>query len=351
MNNTMKQKKKLNWRLYRNWLVAFGMWGVLAILVILVINSPYNLIWAIPLYSLGIVTPRVFRLAHPRAMNPLPLCYVRWAMLPESPRTKAAHLPQIDPTTIPNMTPISYASRDGLQLAGQFIAGNNRAIIVLVHGAGSNGENLLPQAIALHTHGYNVLLLDLRAHGRSEGDTSTLGSLETYDLLDAIEHVQSFEAVDADKIGVFGFSMGGQIALRAAAQSQVIRGVVADSPSPVTLEDYRHQRRNLLDWIIYPLNAYSIKVMSWMTGITATNGVLESIHNISPRPVLVISTGRGREQRWCNSVYRSAQEPKDIWEIPEALHGEGYKIYPTEYSNKLISFFNDAFFGYNNQPK
>ena len=198
--------------------MALSVWVGFAILIVFVVNSLYHLIWAVPLYILGIITLRVFRLVHPRAINPVPFCYVRWPLTQESPRTNSCRFPRIDPTSVPDMEEITFTNQNGLSLSGHFIPGKNQAVVIMLHGAETEGMNVLPQAIALHNQGYNVLLMDLRAHGNSQGDTSTLGWSETEDLLDAIEHIQSHEDIDAKKIGVFGFSMGGQIALRPAAQ-------------------------------------------------------------------------------------------------------------------------------------
>ncbi len=333
--------RKRNWRLIRNWLVALFVWVSFAIMIIFVVKSLYHLIWAIPLYILGIITLRVFRMVHPRVIDPVPFCYVRWPLTPDSPRTNSCRFPKIDPNSIPDMQAISFFNRGGLELAGHFIPGNNRAVIIMLHGAGTEGMNVLPQAIALHNQGYNVLLMDLRAHGNSQGDTSTLGWSETDDLLDAIEYVQSRQDIDADKIGVFGFSMGGQIALRTAAQCNSIRGVVVDSPSPASLDDYRSGSNNPWSWVIFGLNFFTIKLTEWMTGRKSPTGVLKSVGETAPLPILLISTGRGREQQWGNRVIKAAQEPKDVWEIPEALHGEGFKLYPEIYSEKLNSFFDE----------
>ncbi|MFH1641099.1 MAG: alpha/beta hydrolase [Candidatus Omnitrophota bacterium] len=34
-----------------------------------------------------------------------------------------------------------------------------------------------------------------------------------------------------------------------------------------------------------------------------------------------------------------AGEPRELWIIPKADHGEGYKVYSEEYRRKIIEFF------------
>ena len=43
--------------------------------------------------------------------------------------------------------------------------------IIVLHGWGSNAEQMLPFATPFHQSGLNVLLLDARDHGRSDSDT------------------------------------------------------------------------------------------------------------------------------------------------------------------------------------
>ncbi len=332
---------KTDWRLVRNWLTALGVWISFAAAIYFVVQSLWNLIWAIPLYLFGVITLRVFGLVHPRAINPVPVCYVRWPMVPDSPQTNSCRFPRIDPSTIPEISVVHFPGRDGMMLGGQYLRGNRRAAVVLAHGAGVDGDNLLPQGIALHQRGYNVLLLDLRAYGRSQGNTSALGWVETNDLLDAVEYLRTRPEIDADKIGVFGFSMGGQVALRAAAQSQLITAVAVDDPSPASLDDYGGRAQKLHQWPRYIINLFTLKLISWMSGAQPPEGVLAATARIAPRPIFFIAAGK--ERPWVSRVFRAAGQPKDIWEIPAAFHGEGFRLYPEVYAEKLNTFFDTAF--------
>ncbi len=108
------------------------------------------------------------------------------------------------------------------------------------------------------------------------------------------------------------------------------------------MDDYGDSSNNPLSWVILGLNFVTIKLTEWMTGMNAPTGVLESVRKITPRPILIISTGKGKERQWGGRIFKAAQESKDIWEIPEALHGEGFKLYPEKYSQKLVSFFDES---------
>jgi len=53
--------------------------------------------------------------------------------------------------------------------------------------------------------------------------------------------------------------------------------------------------------------------------------------------------GTGGEEKQLNpKYYASADEPKQIWEIPEASHTGGITAKPKEYERRVIGFFDDA---------
>jgi dipeptidyl aminopeptidase/acylaminoacyl peptidase len=149
---------------------------------------------------------------------------------------------------------VEFRSRDDLTLFGWYLRGAKRAAVILVHGHGSKGIVMIYHASAMVAKGYTVLMFDLRAHGSSEGDVCTSGWLESSDLLGALDYLRSRDDVDGDKIGVLGLSLGGQVALRAAAQDESIRAVVAEDPNPAVLGDLGDKPTSLLAWIRYPRN-------------------------------------------------------------------------------------------------
>src|SRR5262249_7005553 len=72
--------------------------------------------------------------------------------------------------------------------------------------------------------GYRVVLVDLRGHGRSTGDWMTYGVVESQDLTKVIDVLEERHLV-AGKLGVFGVSYGGAVAIQAAALDPRIQAV------------------------------------------------------------------------------------------------------------------------------
>lgn len=239
---------------------------------------------------------------------------------------------------------VTLTSSDGVTLSGWYIPSHNQAAVMLIHGYGGNRLEMIWRADMLARHGYGVLLYDQRGSGESGGEVRSYGWADVNDVAAALEFLQNRDDVDPERIGILGFSVGGQVALRAAAQMKEIKAVAADGPSMAVSRD------------VFPLvsleerlNAFTIqigdKILAWRTGVPAPSGVAEVIGDISPRPILLISTGQDYEQRQAQHYYSLAAEPKALWNIPETGHGGGPKARPQEYEDKLVTFFDQALFG------
>lgn len=236
---------------------------------------------------------------------------------------------------------VTFTSDDGVTSSGWYIPSQNEAAVILLHGYGTNRVAMLSRAQVLAGHGYGTLLYDLRAHGKSGGDAFGFGWLEVGDVAAALAFLQGREEVDPERIGILGFSIGGQIALRAASEMDGIRGVVADGPSLANCQDVPPPSSMGERWRAWE-TCFSFKNTEWRLGISAPRAVVEAIADIAPRPILLISTGRGVERRMCRHYADRAGDPKSLWEIPEAGHGGGLAARPDEYEGRLVAFFDGA---------
>src|SRR5918998_2105064 len=116
------------------------------------------------------------------------------------------------------------ASTDGVQLKGWWVpaGGSRRAAAILVHGWGGAkfDEHVLKTMPVYHSEGYDVLAIDLRAHGESDGGRSTLGYRETRDVLGALLWLKG-RGYGPGVIVLHGWSMGGTTVVRAAVGTGV----------------------------------------------------------------------------------------------------------------------------------
>jgi len=136
---------------------------------------------------------------------------------------------------------LTVGTADGLKLAAWLVARPGAPAVVLLHGYPAEKADMLPIAASLAPR-FTVLLLDLRYFGRSEGRVTTLGFRERDDLRRAID---ALAARGFARVGVFGFSLGGAIALTAAAEDPRIRAIAVYAP----FADLRALGHELYAWM------------------------------------------------------------------------------------------------------
>ena len=106
--------------------------------------------------------------------------------------------------------------------------GARRAILFL-HGNAGNASHRLPNAELLRRLGADVLLLDYRGYGRSEGSPDERGVYA--DARAALAHLSGPLGHAEERIVVFGRSLGGAVAVDLAQRRQ-LAGVILESTFP-----------------------------------------------------------------------------------------------------------------------
>jgi fermentation-respiration switch protein FrsA (DUF1100 family) len=230
---------------------------------------------------------------------------------------------------------IALLTSDGLRLSAWYTPSQNGALILVAHGYGARRPEEIYALFA--GHGYGVLSWDFRAHGGSQGDLSTLGYYETLDVEAALEYALAQPGVN--HIGGWGGSMGAATMIRATALHPEIEALVADSPF-ATLEDELNLR------VPIPIFNSTIKFFAEReTGLRLDQvRPIDDIRQIAPRPIFLIQ-GLGDNMVPVDSVqrlYAAAGEPKELWTEPDVPHLNMYAYFHTEYTKRVIRFF-DAY--------
>ena len=128
---------------------------------------------------------------------------------------------------------VTITSYDGLELFGKYYPASESAPwLIMLHGYRSGAERDfcggLPFGIAA---GFNVLLVDQRAHGKSQGRTITFGVKERWDVLSWVDFALERFGPDT-KILLYGISMGASTVLMASELPlpENVKGIIADCP-------------------------------------------------------------------------------------------------------------------------
>ena len=237
---------------------------------------------------------------------------------------------------------ISFQTSDGLTLHGWLVPGSDpERVVVILHGHAGSIDYDLQYVPYLHAAGYNVLQFDFRAHGRSQGNTTTFGYLERLDVQGAVKFLGER---GLKRIALHGFSLGGMVAITSAPICPQVNAVIDDG-GPVRL------RSALLGWCLergvpawlaplmitlvlgaaclrFGVNLYRFEAVRW-------------VGKIAPRPLLLIHGEHDQYVTDFNDLLKAAS-PCEVWRLPDHGHVTASLNLRDEYWNHVIAFLNHS---------
>ena len=235
---------------------------------------------------------------------------------------------------------VSFTTSDGLELKGWYVPSRNGAAVIAFPGRKG------PQRPArmLAEHGYGVLVFDRRGEGESEGEPNAWGWGGDSDVKAAIDFLQTRTDVDSDRIGGIGLSVGGEMMLEAASETDELKAIVSEGAGARAYSDDMDQDIDGLSKYPYALqSAVKNGALSVLTNQTPPPNLKNVVERIAPRPVMFIAAPNSKHGEELNrGYYAAAQEPKTLWEIPESTHVGGMDARPEEYERRVVGFFDDA---------
>lgn len=233
-------------------------------------------------------------------------------------------------------------SFDGLRLHGRYYEYCKGAPIELMfHGYRGSGERDLCGGVQrCFTLKRNVLIVDQRASGKSEGNTITFGINESKDCLRWIDFIINHFGKDS-RIILTGISMGGATVLMAAGKElpKNVIGVLADCPysSPRAIIKKVIHEMNLPENLLFPFvklggllfGHFNIDETSPITAIRNCKVPVIFIHGEADAYVPC---------RMSRDVYEQCPSPKVLLTVKDAGHGLAYLVDPDAYFKTLRHF-------------
>jgi pimeloyl-ACP methyl ester carboxylesterase len=197
--------------------------------------------------------------------------------------------------------------------------------IVLLHGIRLDRRSLVDAGCDFADAGYRSVLVDLRGHGDSTGTFLTYGAVESRDISQLLDALQS-RGLSLGSLGVFGFSYGAAIAVELGARDERVSAVVAVAPFASLREvmaDYRHA------YLPAPLNAIPSQ---WFDLAIDEASQLAAFDPDRSAPLRVIAHSRAHELlihgtadtqiplRHSVALASMAGPLAELWPVPGASH-------------------------------
>ena len=229
---------------------------------------------------------------------------------------------------------VRIVTADGSRLHGWFlpVVGNAKGTVLHLHGNAANVSNHLPLVSWLPARGYNVLMVDYRGFGRSEGKPSLDGVVD--DAAAALAYLRTRPDVDATRLIMFGQSIGGATALRLLARdARGVRLGVIDS----AFASYRGIARDATaGGPLAPIAALTVGVLPGPDKDPIT--ALKSIRV----PLIFVHGARDTIIPAVNSEkLHAAAAGSQHWNVPDAMHIMALGQ-PGSWREKLVQAMNAA---------
>lgn len=158
---------------------------------------------------------------------------------------------------------LEIKSNDNLNLKGYYINNdpNSNHLVILIHGYTGN-HYMSFQFVDVYTKcDYNILLIDSRSHGESEGKYPTYGIRETEDIHLWINYIK--DKLNKELIiGLHGQSMGAATALIYGGKYNDIDFIIADCPYTSGEDILKYQFRHIVKIPTFPLYNLVNKMIS-----------------------------------------------------------------------------------------
>ena len=210
-------------------------------------------------------------------------------------------------------------TRDGVALRGVHLRGGKDTLLVYCHGFLSSKNFItVPHFLELLAEEADVIAFDFRGHGESEGE-STLGERELLDVDAVLDYARG---VAYRRVFLIGSSMGGAVAIRYAASSSALSGVVTIGAFARGEFSFAAERAlKFFDWQVTHSVVRAAR-RTRVASIALPSAPIEVVQRISPRPLLLI---HGRLDplvpvRHAHELYARAREPKKLIVIPRGSH-------------------------------
>lgn len=209
---------------------------------------------------------------------------------------------------------------DGVHLNVWYIpAEGAERTLLFFHGNGGNLSHRRESIAVFNRLGFNVLIVDYRGYGRSEGKPSEVGIY--LDGQAAWRYLTEVRGLDPTAIVVFGRSLGGAVAARLAATVRPA-GVIIEA-SFTSIRDVARARYSFLSYLVVLRYRFDVA-----KDISSANSPVLVLHSKEDEIIPFFLGAR---------LYASAPEPKRFVTL-NGTHNKGFLTSQPAYETALAAF-------------
>lgn len=234
-------------------------------------------------------------------------------------------------------------SFDNLKLHGYKINNEKSNVwVITVHGYMNRGSGMASYAKSFYDMGYNVLVPDLRGHGKSEGDYIGMGWNDRKDILAWIDYILK-ENKDA-KIVLHGVSMGAATVMMTSGERlpENVKAIIEDCGYTSVVDEFADKLNNIFNLPKTPIIQVAdlvtrVRAGYWFSDASAVDQVKKS-----ETPMLFIHGDKDDfvPYEMLDKVYDAANVEKEKLIVEGAGHANSASTNPELYWNAVSNFIN-----------
>lgn len=246
----------------------------------------------------------------------------------------------------PQYEDVAFTSTNGLQQQGYFMPGTNGATIIVIPAYSNGRGGDLHYAQVFNAAGFNVMTLNSRAC--TTRAMMSLGYQEVEDVQAAYRYLETRPDVDANRVGLHGFSSAGATSIMSAARMPEIRSVSAEGGYHDYAVEMGWEDQNL-SLLYRPFQWGALVAYRVITGDDLRElSPYNMIDQLGTRPLLLIYGSLEVTLPGARKMLARAQangEPAELWVVEGADHGGYMTVAYEEFVRRVVAFHRNALLG------
>lgn len=214
-----------------------------------------------------------------------------------------------------------YLKTNGLNLHAYDWNDNFDNYAILVHGYRGNSLDMVRVAEMFNKMKYNILIPDLRGHGKSDGKYIGMGYDDHYDIVSWLKYLK--KKYPNAKVVLYGISMGAATVIMAAGEnSSNLVATIEDSGYESIMGELKYQFKNIFHLPVFPL-LYTTSFITFLKANYSFNdgNTLKYVKKIKT-PVLFI---HGEDDKYvpienARVLYENCHSSKELLTVAGAKH-------------------------------
>ncbi len=236
--------------------------------------------------------------------------------------------------------PMIIISNDSIQLKGKYLDHEDEhRWVILIHGYKSSHENMTSYGAEYYQRGYNVVLPDNRAHGKSEGDYIGMGWLDKDDIACWVDWI--IEKDSQAQIILHGVSMGGATVMMASGDHLPhVVGYIEDCGYTSVWDIFASELNKRFSLPSFPILDISNGIAQLKAGYDFKKASSVEQVKKADQPMLFIHGEKDDfvPVEMVYEVYEVCPSPKELYIVEEAGHAQAKDCDVEAYWNKVFDF-------------